>query len=520
MGPYHDELRYEGMSILTRSMAYANARLVGTIDSSWLSTRFASDNKMSTTLHCSCTCHNFCDQGINPQHVHTLSDHKRRHNNDLPLNRSRASQINLNKNNIQNNIQQIDINTAQKRINNPFNNVPTTNPQNMYQQMPYAQNLLSIASNLVPINTINPFIASMPNTSVPMINNVMFNQQPINNMNNSLLTAYGIPTSGPPVNMPIAQMSGPQSIGSSMTSSVPIYPTNIYQKIVPQNNSTKIVGTPNNTINDKINSKKEEEEENKKEEKIEKEEKKIAEIEKEEDEEQKNNKKEIKEIKIKEMDKFEGRFSDDMFADASPRTKEVFNGLTFDEEDEHYSLQKDNKINTIKRAKSFHNNEYQNMLKQTNGANQGHSASWSKLQNELKIKDNDRDRLKMDNLTNSVRQHSHDGIHGLHRIKSENQINATQNNHNYGYHQNYPAYFGYHHEQNDQPSYDQQYDLFYENDKLFKNKRMFKSHSQPSLTDMMSMHADHQKFQQFQQQNIKQSASPIQEDQPSDIYLN
>merc|ERR1712130_1098656 len=158
--PYHDELRYEGMSILTRSMAYANARLVGTIDSSWLSTRFASDNKMSTTLHCSCTCHNFCDQGINPQHVHTLSDHKRRHNNDLPLNRSRASQINLNKNNIQNNIQQIDINTAQKRINNPFNNVPTTNPQNMYQQMPYAQNLLSIASNLVPINTINPSIAS------------------------------------------------------------------------------------------------------------------------------------------------------------------------------------------------------------------------------------------------------------------------------------------------------------------------------------------------------------------------
>merc|ERR1712130_467022 len=139
----------------------------------------------------------------------------------------------------------------------------------------------------------NPFIASMPNTSVPMINNVMFNQQPINNMNNSLLTAYGIPTSGPPVNMPIAQMSGPQSIGSSMTSSVPIYPTNIYQKIVPQNNSTKIVGTPNNTINDKINSKKEEEEEKK----IEKEEKKIAEIEKEEDEEQKNNKKEIKEIK-------------------------------------------------------------------------------------------------------------------------------------------------------------------------------------------------------------------------------
>lgn len=39
--PYHEQQLYEGMSILTREMAYANARLVGSIDSSWLSCMYA-----------------------------------------------------------------------------------------------------------------------------------------------------------------------------------------------------------------------------------------------------------------------------------------------------------------------------------------------------------------------------------------------------------------------------------------------------------------------------------------------
>mmetsp|Transcript_40978 Transcript_40978/g.67363 ORF Transcript_40978/g.67363 Transcript_40978/m.67363 type:complete len:592 (+) Transcript_40978:44-1819(+) len=81
--PHHDDQIYEGMSILTREMAYANARLVGSIDSSWLTARFASDNA-GAAQHCSCTCHNFCNAGINADHVHNLSDHKRKYNNEIP----------------------------------------------------------------------------------------------------------------------------------------------------------------------------------------------------------------------------------------------------------------------------------------------------------------------------------------------------------------------------------------------------------------------------------------------------
>ena len=82
--PHHDEKVYEGMSILTREMAYANARLVGSIDSSWLTTRFATDN-VGAAQHCSCTCHNFCNTGINPDHIHNLADHKRKYNNDISM---------------------------------------------------------------------------------------------------------------------------------------------------------------------------------------------------------------------------------------------------------------------------------------------------------------------------------------------------------------------------------------------------------------------------------------------------
>eukprot|EP00484_Ammonia_sp_Unknown_P025241 CAMPEP_0197046756 /NCGR_PEP_ID=MMETSP1384-20130603/22402_1 /TAXON_ID=29189 /ORGANISM="Ammonia sp." /LENGTH=1123 /DNA_ID=CAMNT_0042478591 /DNA_START=106 /DNA_END=3477 /DNA_ORIENTATION=- len=84
--PHHDDCIYEGMSILTREMAYANARLVGSIDSSWLNTRFASDN-IGAAHHCSCTCHNFCNLGINPHTVHNLADHQRKYNNDIPHDR-------------------------------------------------------------------------------------------------------------------------------------------------------------------------------------------------------------------------------------------------------------------------------------------------------------------------------------------------------------------------------------------------------------------------------------------------
>ena len=46
--PHHQQRLYEGMSILTRNMGYANARLVGSIDSSWLTPNFASSNSRDT----------------------------------------------------------------------------------------------------------------------------------------------------------------------------------------------------------------------------------------------------------------------------------------------------------------------------------------------------------------------------------------------------------------------------------------------------------------------------------------
>eukprot|EP01084_Bolivina_argentea_P292000 501914_1 len=84
--PHHEQKIYEGMSILTREMAYVNARLVGNIDSSWLIHKFANDNNGPTKQikHCSCTCHTFCNQGINPMNIHNLSDHKRKYQNDIP----------------------------------------------------------------------------------------------------------------------------------------------------------------------------------------------------------------------------------------------------------------------------------------------------------------------------------------------------------------------------------------------------------------------------------------------------
>ena len=118
--PHHDEKIYEGMSILTREMAYANARLVGSIDSSWLTTRFATDN-VGAAQHCSCTCHNFCNTGINPDHIHNLSDHKRKYNNDIPHEPNNNNHRNHH-NNHHNKSKSLKINTKQSDHNNNNNN--------------------------------------------------------------------------------------------------------------------------------------------------------------------------------------------------------------------------------------------------------------------------------------------------------------------------------------------------------------------------------------------------------------
>ena len=78
------------------------------------------------------------------------------------------------------------------------------------------------------------------------------------------MAAYGIPTIGPPclagssvVNMPIAQMSGPQSIGSSVPSSVPIINPSLpgkTQMTTALSNTINTMSTNNNNTNTNNNS--------------------------------------------------------------------------------------------------------------------------------------------------------------------------------------------------------------------------------------------------------------------------
>jgi len=73
--PHHEQRLYEGMSILTRTMGYANARLVGSIDSSWLTPDFANSNgstlcidAMNALQHSICNGSSHMMRGHNQQH--------------------------------------------------------------------------------------------------------------------------------------------------------------------------------------------------------------------------------------------------------------------------------------------------------------------------------------------------------------------------------------------------------------------------------------------------------------------
>ena len=319
-----------------------------------------------------------------------------------------------------------------------------------------------------------------------------------------------------------------------------------------------------------------------------------------------------------------------MFADASPRTKEVFNGLTFDEEDEVYSLQpsknknkstksykpgnKDRDNKNIPRAKSFHtnphlpplsyashhnggnnnnnrgdrNNQYRsssnnNILSKTptshlpsgswKGASYDHSNTSSPpahgRYNNNNNSGRDQSPFHLRQLHETVRQHSHDGIHRTkseHIIVNTNKTNPFSNN-NYnsqqpgsrqqrqrqqqrqsqhqqrheqygGYYGNGPSMMGGPQTQdpnynNETSIYAQDYGSAAEPFNNAKMERIVKSQSQPSLADMMQMQVGHDQFQQFQemnqnitnenqqQSNNKQNTkhtqlnSPIQEDHPS-----
>ena len=302
---------------------------------------------------------------------------------------------------------------------------------------------------------------------------------------NTSLAAYGIPTLGPAclagssvVNMPIAQMSGPQSIGSSVPSSVPIYQlkqmnannnnnnnnnnsinniningntnnnsngnpnmplqpqlkTTVSSTIhtmatnnIPQNNNNnKTNGNDNNNKNIKID---------------ETEPNQDVKVNDDDDSKQdnqqsaENNKEGVKNTQTKivkpskegqnigpypmepiKIDDVEHKhednqgkqgFTPDMFADASPRTKEVFTGLTFDEVDDVYSLQPRNKSNketqrnrdngnnkrdrdnnNMPRAKSFHTNPNQhlpplNFASHQNGGNRNQYQSRNNNNNSI-----------------------------------------------------------------------------------------------------------------------------------------
>eukprot|EP01083_Nonionella_stella_P080919 222600_1 len=411
--PHHDEQIYEGMSILTREMAYANARLVGRIDSSWL--KHTPPNHSS----CDCTCHAFCDQRINPMTIHNVADHKRKYQNDIPHDRSKPNttpniippQTNpqlllqnlYNQNNTQNRIYQ----PQPPQQNNPFQMI--NNPY-MAAQAAAANNQFNLSSILR-----NPaFITSVPNNNntTHLALPAFINTHTMNTttaLASAYLPATQITTFGPLThNMPISS-SGSQLGGASLPNyqinKPPVlmqatpFGSNSYNN--PYNNSisnpTQCSSTTSSAKLSARNTKIGKIEENSAAEKDEEEDDQSARDEpspntecaaanaapiEEETVDDVSNTTEAKpapkvvpsiSIPITKDESGEegddedndktgesrdepGGFTEDMFADASPRTKEVFSGLRFDVDDD-YSLDHSNKSSdkkgSMSRAKSF-----------------------------------------------------------------------------------------------------------------------------------------------------------------------